>query len=188
MLVEGGWEILENSPVIIDRYREATISYGYSGDSLLNSLFDIIWMMAGFLFAAWDKVKAWWVVALALIAPAMIVAAVMRRRVRIEDGVLHVVAGLNQTRVPLSELAPDDARIVDLETHPELRPGIKTFGTAMPGYQAGHFRQVGGGKVFALVTDRRKVLALRENGGRLLLLSLAQPYALLDALSRHPRA
>lgn len=58
----------------------------------------------------------------------------------------------------------------------------------MPGYQAGHFRQVGGGKVFALVTDRRKVLALRENGGRLLLLSLAQPHALLDALSRRPRA
>lgn len=146
----------------------------------------------GAIVVTWSDLVAsrglWWVVALALIAPAMIVAAVMRRRVRIEDGVLHVVAGLNQTRVPLSELAPDDARIVDLETHPELRPGIKTFGTAMPGYQAGHFRQVGGGKVFALVTDRRKVLALRENGGRLLLLSLAQPYALLDALSRHPHA
>lgn len=146
----------------------------------------------GAIVVTWSELVAsrglWWVVALALIAPAMIVAAVMRRRVRIEDGVLHVVAGLNQTRVPLSELAPDDARIVDLETHPELRPGIKTFGTAMPGYQAGHFRQVGGGKVFALVTDRRKVLALRENGGRLLLLSLAQPYALLDALSRHPHA
>lgn len=146
----------------------------------------------GAIAVTWPELAAsrglWWLVALALLAPAMIVAAVMRRRVRIEDGVLHVVAGLNQTRVPLSELAPDDARIVDLETHPELRPGIKTFGTAMPGYQAGHFRQVGGGKVFALVTDRRKVLALRENGGRLLLLSLAQPYALLDALSRHPHA
>ena len=146
----------------------------------------------GAIVVTWSELAAsrglWWLVALALLAPAMIVAAVMRRRVRIEDGVLHVVAGLNQTRVPLSELAPDDARIVDLETHPELRPGIKTFGTAMPGYQAGHFRQVGGGKVFALVTDRRKVLALRENGGRLLLLSLAQPHALLDALSRRPRA
>ena len=146
----------------------------------------------GAIAVTWPELAAsrglWWLVALALLAPAMIVAAVMRRRVRIEDGVLHVVAGLNQTRVPLSELAPDDARIVDLDTHPELRPGIKTFGTAMPGYQAGHFRQVGGGKVFALVTDRRKVLALRENGGRLLLLSLAQPHALLDALSRRPRA
>ncbi|WP_337829174.1 DUF2585 family protein [Pseudonocardia sp. TMWB2A] len=76
VLVEGGWEILENSPVIIDRYREATISYGYSGDSLLNSLFDIIWMMAGFLFAAWDKVKTWWVVALALAFEAMTLATI----------------------------------------------------------------------------------------------------------------
>lgn len=50
--VEAGWELLENSPIIIDRYRTATIALGYSGDSILNSMSDIAMMTAGFLFAA----------------------------------------------------------------------------------------------------------------------------------------
>lgn len=52
VLVEGSWEILENSPIIIDRYRAVTISWGYSGDSVLNSAADIGFMTLGFLFAA----------------------------------------------------------------------------------------------------------------------------------------
>ena len=51
LMLEAGWEMLENSPLIINRYREATISLGYVGDSVLNSMSDILMMTLGFLFA-----------------------------------------------------------------------------------------------------------------------------------------
>jgi Protein of unknown function (DUF2585) len=51
LLIEAGWEIVENTPLIIDRYREATTAIGYTGDSVLNSLSDIAMMGLGFLAA-----------------------------------------------------------------------------------------------------------------------------------------
>ncbi len=62
IVVEGAWEILENSPIIIDRYREVTMSYGYAGDSVVNSVADIIWMIFGLLLAS----RLPWKVTLAL--------------------------------------------------------------------------------------------------------------------------
>jgi hypothetical protein len=64
VLVEAAWEITENTPMVIDRYRAVTVSWGYSGDSVVNSLGDIGWMIVGFLAAA--RIPAWASVALAL--------------------------------------------------------------------------------------------------------------------------
>ena len=50
-LVEAAWEVLENTPLIINRYREVTMAFGYTGDAVINSLADIGWMIAGFLIA-----------------------------------------------------------------------------------------------------------------------------------------
>jgi hypothetical protein len=64
VLIEAGWEILENSRWIIDRYREETMALGYNGDSVINSVADIGWMVLGFAIAR--RLPVWMTVVLAL--------------------------------------------------------------------------------------------------------------------------
>lgn len=69
-LIEASWEILENSPWIIERYRR-TAALGYQGDSILNSTCDILFCLAGFLAAR--KLPLWSSIALfAMIEFAML--------------------------------------------------------------------------------------------------------------------
>jgi hypothetical protein len=65
LAIEAGWEILENTPMIIDRYREETAALGYTGDSVINSASDIGMMVLGFLVAR--RLPVWWSVVLVLI-------------------------------------------------------------------------------------------------------------------------
>jgi hypothetical protein len=92
--LEAGWEILENTDFIINRYREVTISLDYFGDSVLNSVSDIGAMMAGFAIA---RRAPWWItVSVALIVELYLLYAI---RDNLTLNVLMLVYPIDAVRV-----------------------------------------------------------------------------------------
>ena len=64
LLVEGSWEVIENTDYLINRYRGITVSLDYYGDSVINSVSDILFMVLGFVLAA--RFPIWLTVAIAI--------------------------------------------------------------------------------------------------------------------------
>jgi hypothetical protein len=70
--LEALWEVVENSPAVVDRYRQATIALGYVGDSVVNSLGDITACAIGFFLA--QRLPARWSIALLIAVEAALLA------------------------------------------------------------------------------------------------------------------
>jgi hypothetical protein len=70
VLLEATWEVFENTPFVINRYRAATISLDYYGDSIINSMSDIVSMMLGFWIAR--RVPLWLSVGLVIVLEVMV--------------------------------------------------------------------------------------------------------------------
>ena len=74
LVVEVGWEVTENTPFIIDRYRQSALAQGYNGDSVINSVSDTLFCVIGFALARVSPVR--WSVALVLVAELALAALI----------------------------------------------------------------------------------------------------------------
>jgi len=75
VLLEATWEVLENTPFVINRYRAATIALDYYGDSVINSMSDIVSMMIGFWLGRRSPV---WATLVLVVVLEVVVAAIIR--------------------------------------------------------------------------------------------------------------
>ena len=73
--IEGAWEAYENTDTVINRYRAATIALGYYGDSILNSMSDIVACLIGFVLAS--RLRWWWTVSW-VVATEIVLAIAIR--------------------------------------------------------------------------------------------------------------
>lgn len=105
-----------------------------------------------------------------------------RRAVELDARQLRVKAAMFNHHVDASDLDVDRAHIVDLDERTELKPILKAFGMALPGFKAGWFLLRDRSRAFCLLTSRRRVLWLPTRTGKSLMLSLERPDALLEAL------
>ena len=101
LLIEAGWELLENSSFVIDRYRTATIAVGYTGDSVLNSVCDVGMMAFGFLIA---RVSRLWLIVVLIVA--MELGCLWRVRDNLTLNVLMLVHPVQSIKEWQAELAP----------------------------------------------------------------------------------
>jgi hypothetical protein len=89
--LEVGWEIFENTPLIINRYRQGALALGYSGDSIVNSLADTVAAISGFGIAAVAPSRA--------LAVGVVLAELLSAYLIRDNLVLNIVQLIHPTEV-----------------------------------------------------------------------------------------
>jgi hypothetical protein len=74
LAVESAWEAYENTDTVINRYRAATIALGYYGDSVTNSVADIVCCVIGFVLAR--RLAWWWTVSWVVVTEIVLAIAI----------------------------------------------------------------------------------------------------------------
>lgn len=131
-----------------------------------------------------------WLAGSALLGPLLLLqllylflaARIRRAGVALNAQAIGIDTGLVSRLVALPRLAPRGLREIDLETHPELRPLLRTWGIGLPGFSGGWYRLRDGRKALCLITDRSRVSMLEDETGVAYLLSLGDPAPLRRAL------
>ena len=73
-VIEAAWEILENTPLIIERYRATTISLDYYGDSIANSVFDLLACIIGYAIAS--RLRWFYSLAILIVVEVVLLATI----------------------------------------------------------------------------------------------------------------
>ena len=108
--------------------------------------------------------------------------AMRRQALQVSADALEVRSSFYRCRTPLADLRLDQARVVDLDEHPELKPMLKANGFSIPGFRSGWFLLRNRRRGFVAIADGRRKLWLPTRGKHDLLLEPADPAALLARL------
>lgn len=106
--------------------------------------------------------------------------------VTIEGDMLRVNVPIYGRAIALASVDADKAEVVDMNQNSKYKLGIRTNGLGVPGYGLGWFRRSGGGRIYAVITDKSSVVYLPTTEDYAMLLSIEEPDALLEALGRAP--
>ncbi|MBO9717302.1 MAG: hypothetical protein J7507_10970 [Pseudoxanthomonas sp.] len=105
-----------------------------------------------------------------------------RRSLVLAPGLLEVRSSFYRCRMPLADMKLDQARVVDLDEHTELKTTIKTNGFSIPGFHSGWFLLRNRRRTFVAIADGRRKLWVPGSGRHDLLLEPVDPAALLARL------
>ena len=97
---------------------------------------------------------------------------------------ITIKGGLYGRTIPTEALVLEEAKAITLDKGSPYRLKIRTNGVGLPGYYAGWFRLQNGDKALVFVTDPERVVYLPTKEGYIVLLSVAEPEAFLEALNR----